>query len=284
MITTAPTNSQRHPGGPGLHDLAGRTAVVTGGSSGIGLATASLLLARGAAVAINGRDADRLATARAQLLALHPGARLLARPADVLDEASMQGFAAEVESELGAASMLVNNAGQGRVSTFASTDDAAWTEELHLKFFSIIRPTRAFLPQLVRQREALGDAAVVCVNSLLARQPEPHMVATSAARAGVVNLVRSLATEFAPQGVRVNGILVGLIDSGQWRRRYEQRGDRNLDWDGWSRKVASEKPIPLGRLGHPEEAAQALAFLVSPMASYTTGAHLDVSGGVSRHA
>jgi NAD(P)-dependent dehydrogenase (short-subunit alcohol dehydrogenase family) len=100
----------------------------------------------------------------------------------------------------------------------------------------------------------------------------------------VVNLVRSLATEFAPRGVRVNGILVGLIDSGQWRRRFEQRSDRSLDWDAWSRKIASEKPIPLGRLGHPQEAAQALVFLASPAASYTTGAHLDVSGGVSRHA
>jgi NAD(P)-dependent dehydrogenase (short-subunit alcohol dehydrogenase family) len=282
--TARPTDPSRDPTWVTIHDLSGRTAVVTGGTSGIGLATASLLLQRGAAVAINGRDPERLAAAQAQLLARHPGARLLARSADVLDEASMQRLAAEVESELGPVSMLVNNAGQGRVSTFAGTDDAAWTQELHLKFFSVIRPTRAFLPQLARQRVALGDAAIVCVNSLLARQPEPHMVATSAARAGVVNLVRSLATEFAPQGVRVNGILVGLIDSGQWRRRYEQRSDRSLDWDGWSRKIAAEKPIPLGRLGHPHEAAQALAFLVSPAASYTTGAHLDVSGGVSRHA
>ncbi len=284
MTPTAAPLLHDHPADPGLLGLTGRVAVVTGGSSGIGLATASLLLGRGAAVAIHGRNADRLASAAAQLRARHPGAPLLARTADVLDEDSMRRFAAEVDTELGAASMLVNNAGQGRVSTFASTDDAAWTQELHLKFFSIIRPTRAFLPQLVRQREALGDAAVVCVNSLLARQPEPHMVATSAARAGVVNLVRSLATEFAPQGVRVNGILVGLIDSGQWRRRFEQRSDRGLDWEAWSRKIALEKPIPLGRLGTPEEAAQALAYLVSPMASYTTGAHLDVSGGVSRHA
>lgn len=283
-VTDTPTAVGMPQLRPTGQDLAGRVAVVTGGSSGIGLATARLLLSRGAAVALNGRDPQRLAEAEATLQAEYPGASLLVQRADVLDEASMQDFAHAVLERLGPASMLINNAGQGRVSTFANTDDAAWTEELHLKFFSIIRPTRAFLPQLVWQREALGDAAVVCVNSLLARQPEPHMVATSAARAGVVNLVRSLATEFAPQGVRVNGILVGLIESGQWRRRFEQRSDRSLDWAAWSRKVAAEKPIPLGRLGRPEEAAQALVFLASPAASYTTGAHLDVSGGVSRHA
>jgi NAD(P)-dependent dehydrogenase (short-subunit alcohol dehydrogenase family) len=269
---------------PAPQDLAGRVAAVTGGSSGIGLATASLLLARGAAVAINGRDAQRLQRAEQTLRARHPAARLLARACDVLDGAAVRAWAAEVEATLGPVALLVNNAGQGRVSTFADTSDEAWTEELRLKFFSIIHPTRAFLPQLARQAAALGDAGVVCVNSLLARQPEPHMVATSAARAGVVNLVRSLATEFAPQRVRVNGILVGLIDSGQWRRRFEARADRTQDWDAWSGQLARSKHIPLARLGRPDEAAQALVFLASPAASYITGTHLDVSGGHSRHA
>ncbi|MBS0499777.1 MAG: SDR family oxidoreductase, partial [Proteobacteria bacterium] len=179
---------------------------------------------------------------------------------------------------------LVNNAGQGRVSTFADTDDQAWMDELKLKFFSIIHPTRAFLPQLAAERQRLGDAAIACANSLLARQPEPHMVATSAARAGILNLVRSLATEFAPQGVRVNGILIGLVESGQWRRRFEAREDKSQDWAAWSHALALQKHIPLGRLGLPVEAARALAFLVSPFASYTSGSHIDISGGHSRHA
>lgn len=264
-----------------MTNLAGRVAVVTGGSSGIGYATVQLLLDAGAAVALCGRDAGRLESATARLRAQFPAARLLAQSCDVLAPEQVAAFAARVERELGAASILVNNAGQGRVSTFADTTDEAWMEELRLKFFSIIHPTRAFLPQLKNE----ADAAIVCVNSLLAVQPEPHMVATSAARAGVHNLVRSLATEFAPDGVRVNGILIGLVESGQWKRRFDARPEeeQHLDWAAWTRRLAQKKQIQIGRLGLPEEAARAIVFLASPLSSYTTGSHIDVSGGLSRH-
>jgi len=261
----------------GLED---RVAVVTGGSSGIGLATARLLLRAGARVAICGRDAARLDTAAAELGREAGPDRVLAHRCDVLDAGEVERFAAAVATRFGAADVLINNAGQGRVSTFADTTDEAWREELELKFFSIIRPTRAFLPQLERS----GAGAVVCANSLLARQPEPHMVATSAARAGILNLVRSLATEFAPRGVRVNGILIGLVESGQWRRRYQQQAAAGETWEAWTAVLARDKHIPLGRLGRPEEAAYAMVFLASPLASYTTGTFIDVSGGHSRHA
>jgi len=265
-----------------MTNLEGKVAVVTGGSSGIGLATVSLLLECGAAVAFCGRNQERLASAEKQLRERFPQDRILAVAADVLSADQMKSFAAKVENELGPVSILVNNAGQGRVSTFADTEDCAWTEELNLKFFSIIHPTRAFLPYL----KATPQSAIVCANSLLARQPEPHMVATSAARAGILNLVRSLATEFAPFDIRVNGILIGLIESGQWRRRYEARPpeERDMSWDQWTRALAQKKHIQLGRLGLPEEAARAIVFLATPLSSYTTGSHIDVSGGHSRYA
>lgn len=258
------------------------TAVVTGGSSGIGLATVDLLLSQGARVALCGRNEERLKKAVEGLLQRHPdaGQRLFFKACDVLQADQVREFAQQSEAALGPASILINNAGQGRVSTFENTDDAAWTQELHLKFFSIINPTRAFLPQL----EKSDNAAIVCVNSLLASQPEPHMVATSAARAGIKNLVRSLATEFAPKGVRVNGILVGLIESGQWHRRFEARQDQSQTWEQWSGDLAQQKHIPMARLGKPVEAARAIYFLATPMSSYTTGSHIDVSGGHSRHA
>jgi NAD(P)-dependent dehydrogenase (short-subunit alcohol dehydrogenase family) len=264
-------------------DLTGQVAVVTGGSSGIGLATAEMFLRAGASVAICGRDTERLAQAEAALNAQFPNAQLLARRCDVLDADDVKAFAEAVQTRFGRTDMLVNNAGQGRLSTFADTTDDAWREELDLKYFSVIRPTRAFLPMLRDAAGVSGSASVVCVNSLLALQPEPHMVATSSARAGVQNLLKSLAVELAPQRIRVNSILIGIVDSGQWRRRYAKEAQPGQSWEDWTAELARKKNIPLGRFGRPEEAAQALFYLATTLSSYTTGSHIDVSGGVARH-
>ncbi|NYH15485.1 SDR family oxidoreductase [Paraburkholderia bryophila] len=264
-------------------DLTGQVAVVTGGSSGIGLATAELFLRAGASVAICGRDTERLAQAETALNAQFPNAALLARRCDVLDADDVSAFAQAVQARFGRTDMLVNNAGQGRVSTFADTTDDAWREELDLKYFSVIRPTRAFLPMLRDAGGAGNNAAIVCVNSLLAQQPEPHMVATSSARAGVQNLIKSLAVELAPQRIRVNSILIGIVESGQWRRRYATQAEPGQSWEDWTAELARKKNIPLGRFGRPEEAAQALFYLATTLSSYTTGSHIDVSGGVARH-
>ncbi len=256
--------------------LKGRTVVITGGTSGIGLACARIFLAEGARVALCGRNPERLQKA-VETLGAETG-RVLAKTCDVTKAAEVDAFAAAVKDWSGSLDILINNAGQGRMTTFASTTDEMWREELDLKFFSQILPVRAFKPLL----DESDAAAILSVNSLLAYQPEPYMVCTSAARAGVQSLVKSLATEFAPR-IRVNSVVLGLIDSGQWERRFQAREDKAQSRKDWIEKLAASKHIPFRRLGEPDEVARAIVFLSSPAAGYVTGASLEISGGVSRY-
>ena len=179
--------------------LTNRVAVVTGGTSGIGLATAGLLLNDGARVAICGRDPERLAAATKKLAAVKADA-LLAEQCDVLDADAVGAFARKVGAWGGGrVDLLINNAGQGRVSTFAETSDAAWTEELHLKFFSHLPDAR--VPAAARA-QAMRRQSSVC-NSLLACQPEPHMVVhVGGARRRAQPAANRWRTELRPRRTR----------------------------------------------------------------------------------
>lgn len=198
---------------------------------------------------------------------------------DVLNEQEVQAFADAVGAHFGGADMLINNAGQGYVAHFADTPREAWLHEAELKLFGVINPVRAFQPQLERS----DIASITCVNSLLALQPEEHMIATSAARAALLNMTLTLSKDLIGKGIRVNSILLGMVESGQWQRRFADRSDKSQSWPEWTADIARKRGIPMARLGKPQEPAQALLFLASPLASFTTGAALDVSGGFCRH-
>jgi len=120
------------------------------------------------------------------------------------------------------------------------------------------------------------------VNAILAKQPETRLAATSAARAALLNFTRSLASELGPDGIRVNSVCLGLIDTGQWRRRYEVAGTPQ-SYEGWSAEIAADRGIALGRFGRAEEVAFPVVTLLSPLSGYCTGASIDVGGGVSRY-
>ncbi|MFD0020963.1 SDR family oxidoreductase [Streptomyces sp. NPDC058382] len=254
--------------------LKGTRVLVTGGSSGVGLATIRTLLDEGARVATCGRRPDALAAA---LDGLATPDRLFHAPCDVRDEAAVRAFTEAAAARLGGLDGLVNNAGASRMKPFAETTADDWRDELELKFFGVLNPLNAALPHL----RASGNASVVNINAVLAKQPETALMTTSAARAGILNLSTSLSKELAPDGIRVNSVCLGLVDTGQWERRYAASGSP-LDYSAWQAALAEDRGIALGRLGTADEVAYAVTALLSPRASYITGTTVDVCGGVNR--
>ncbi|WP_067465935.1 SDR family oxidoreductase [Actinomadura macra] len=259
--------------------LNGRAVVVTGASSGIGLATARMLLAEGAAVAACARDGDRLRAALAPYAEAGPG-RLHAASCDVTRAEQVEEFVAASAGALGGRiDGLVCNAGRSLMAPLDETTDDQIRAEFELKIFGTLHAVRAARPHLADS----ADASIVVVNAILARQPEARLAVTSSARAALLNLTRTLAGTLGPQGTRVNSVLLGLIDTGQWRRRHRAAAG-GLGYKEWTRELAADRGIPLGRLGRPEEVAFPIVSLLSPLSGYTTGATLDIGGGIARHA
>jgi NAD(P)-dependent dehydrogenase (short-subunit alcohol dehydrogenase family) len=152
-----------------------------------------------------------------------------------------------------------------------------WRDELELKFAGVLNPLDAARPYLA----ASEAASIVNINAVLAKQPEPRLITTSAARAGILNLSKSLSSELAADGIRVNSVCLGLVDTGQWTRRHAAAGS-GTSYEDWQTELAADRGIALGRLGRAEEVAYAVVALLSPRASYITGTSIDVCGGVGR--
>lgn len=256
--------------------LTGRTVLVTGGSSGVGLATVAALLAEDANVITCGRRHDVLEKALADIGAR--GDRVHAAACDVRKRGEVERLVEAGVRRFGGLDGVVNNAGQSRMKPLAEATLDDFADEFDLKFASVLNTSAAALPHLRRSEVA----SVVTINAVLARQPETRLVTTAAARAGLLNLTKSMSIEYAADGVRVNSVCLGLIDTGQWRRRHAASGSA-LSYEDWERELAADRGVALGRFGSADEVAAMVVTLLSPRASYVTGAALDVCGGVARY-
>jgi len=250
-------------------ELAGRAVLVTGGSDGLGLALAHRLLAEGASIAICGRDEGRLASAVSEL---GPG-DVLARSLDVTHPGTIEAFVDEAADRFGRLDGVVSNAGRASALPVVESTDDAWRDDLELKVLAAVRLARAAAPHL----EAVGGS-IVNVLAVAAKAPDAASTPTSASRAAGLALTKALSKELGPLGVRVNAILIGLIESGQWQRRAAAAG---TTVEEFYEAVTQHARIPLGRFGRAEEFADLCAYLLSPRASYVTGTGINLDGGLS---
>jgi NAD(P)-dependent dehydrogenase (short-subunit alcohol dehydrogenase family) len=253
--------------------LEGKVFLVTGGSSGLGLALGERLLSEGArGVALMARDGERLATAAGSLR--EAGGDVLELAGDVRRIEDLTRLHHDALERWGRIDGVANNAGELSGGAFADHDDAVWEEDLALKLMGAVRLTRLALPSL---RESRGS--VLNTLAISGKAPEAFTTPTSVSRAAGLALTKALSRELAPEGIRVNAVLIGVIESGQLRRYAAEAGITPQEY--YERMVSSSGGIPLGRVGHPGEFADLACFLLSPRASYVTGAAVNLDGGLS---
>jgi NAD(P)-dependent dehydrogenase (short-subunit alcohol dehydrogenase family) len=253
-------------------ELGGKVFLVTGGSDGLGAAVALRLVKEGARVAICARNPERLEAAASVLRGA--GGDVLAVVADVTRGEHVDAFVDAAAARWGRVDGLVNNAGAAAARPFPELDDAAWEADLQLKLFAAARASRRALPHL----RAAGGGAIVNVLAISAKAPGPQSMPSSVSRAAGMALTKSLSKELGPEGIRVNAVLPGLIESGQWERRAVAT---NQPVETVYSQLSKGSGIPLGRVGKAEEFADVVAFLLSPRAGFVSGVALNVDGGQS---
>jgi 2-keto-3-deoxy-L-fuconate dehydrogenase len=241
---------------PDMAEFSGLAAVVTGGGSGIGLATARLLADRGARVAV---------------LDLKPGTEFTGLSADVTDDVSVRLAIDTAAESLGGIDILVNNAGVGAVGTVADNTDDEWHRVYDVNVVGIVRVTRAALPYL----RASEHAAIVNTCSIAATAGLPQRALYSATKGAVLSLTLAMAADHTHEGIRVNCVNPGTADT-PWVARLLDQAD-----DPVAERAALSQRQPMGRLVTADEVAAGIAYLASPLASSVTGTALAIDGGMA---
>jgi 2-keto-3-deoxy-L-fuconate dehydrogenase len=239
-----------------MSELSGLAAVVTGGGSGIGQATARLLAERGAKVAV---------------LDLNPGDEFTGLSADVSDDAQVRAAVDAAAGQLGGLDIVVNNAGIGAVGTVADNPDEEWHRVFDVNVVGIVRVTRAALPYLARS----SHASVVNTCSIAATAGLPQRALYSATKGAVLSLTLAMAADFVAEGIRVNCVNPGTADTPWVGRLLGQAADPAAE------RAALDARQPMGRLVTAQEVAAAIAYLASPLSSAVTGTALAVDGGMA---
>jgi NAD(P)-dependent dehydrogenase (short-subunit alcohol dehydrogenase family) len=253
--------------------LDSRAALITGGSKGLGLATATRLAQSGADVAILARDPAGLEEARRTIAATARG-RVFGAVCDVSRAEAIQSAFDQTMSAFGRVDILVNNAGESRSMPFEKVTDELWQADIDQKLMAAVRLGRLVWPQMKER----GWGRIVNVLSTAAKAPRAANAPTAVTRAAGLSLTKILAHEGAPHGILVNAVLVGKIVSDQIVRRHRgSAGGQTLQ------EMIDEigATVPLGRMGEAREFAQVVCFLASDAASYVTGVAIPVDGGLS---
>ncbi len=243
-------------------ELQDRVALVTGGASGIGRAVVAAFAAQGARVAV----CDLNAEGAGQVAAAIPGA--VAVPMDVTDVASVRAGVDQAVERLGAPDILVNAAGWDRIVRFVESDEELWDRVIGINFRGVLAVTHAVLPHMIER----GSGAVVNIASEAGRAGSSGEAVYSGAKAGVIAFSKAVAREVARFGIRVNVVAPGLTDTPFLQRNVDEGHGKLMD--------AMVAATPLRRVSRPEEIAEAVLFLASDRASFTTGETLSVSGGL----
>lgn len=251
-------------------ELGGKTAIVTGGTQGIGKATAFVLAREGAAVVIAARGRERLDAVAAEIGGT--GARVAAVQADVSRAEDCASLVAAAVKAFGRLDILVNNAGTSARGEFESVSDATWQADLDLKLFAAVRLSRLAIPHMKIQ----GGGRIINITNIGAKQPRAGSMPTSVSRAAGLALTKALSKELAPHNILVNTVCIGLVRAGQHESRAVKTG---VPLERLYADMA--KDIPLGRVGSAEEVARVVAFLASGAASYVTGTSVNLDGGAS---